>query len=860
MSDSDGESVVTPSEPLNQLKAQSDVWGQKELLQNIVSRYFIVNSELGGTKWPVWRVDVQESSDVHKSLEDLNNHLENLGWMGKLQPGEPWLIQVLPCPERQFPSIKTSVGFWTFSLFTATIAGMLWIEDARPTAGWFTESLFFDAMLGYTLPIFATILIASYLQKAHAEKHGLRVGQLTPIPDPSIALFSIGLLPKSLLIWPFGILIIPSLPRMDARPWKNREVLGWSALIVPSVMVIVGIKLWIIGLLLTPDLISITSMQYVADMPLIVNLLSPLLTDGISSKLVWAHPLSKAGSMLCLFGWVSLLPIPTFPGGRLLIARTSMSEARNSTNQLFLFAIILAFAWMFDAFGNFNIWLPILGIMFPLLLLLGADRRVPIILDEPKAVNPDSVNRMGIILFVIFLLGLPGQTPYAMDEDWNEDINYRFDEVVTIISDNQTWNGSLYIEIINTASIVQSWQIQLAKTNDVVSPNWDFTWLCSDDERQSETELGCGDEILPQKASRVSLNISWTSLQYSPVAEQIYLITYIDEEPIVTAISLQPDLPHYVNNSWYMNYDSDEVMRCVEVFSAASESTYNLSFPNSDSDFDYQTRMYWVDGFQGLDAELTSETNEICIKGQDPVILLRSYVLNVIQLGEYLFQPSLPKLPLTLISPENGTLIDSTEVRGWGSELSFSTSSILSVSQQECQLNPVVSTPTKPNNDSEQWVWNTNYRSSSLIPTIQDNDSILLILSDSDQGSVCTQDMYPIPETVFSIEYGPELIFERSGIYHRMWTSLWASAANGELSGDNLSQFVIHNPNNHTTRVNIVQTTYGDNADEWTVIESTNQLVLGANNFHFSPPSNLLATLYFEFEDGEIYIYLGSYS
>ena len=143
-------------------------------------------------------------------------------------------------------------------------------------------------------------------------------------------------------------------------------------------------------------------MQYVADMPLIVNLLSPLLTDGISSKLVWAHPLSKAGSMLCLFGWVSLLPIPTFPGGRLLIARTSMSEARNSTNQLFLFAIILAFAWMFDAFGNFNIWLPILGIMFPLLLLLGADRRVPIILDEPKAVNPDSVNRMGIILFVIF--------------------------------------------------------------------------------------------------------------------------------------------------------------------------------------------------------------------------------------------------------------------------------------------------------------------------------------------------------------------------------------------------------------------------------------------------------------------------
>ena len=857
MSSDNEETATQLKDDLPQLRAHRDVWGQKDLLSNIISRYFIVTGELGGTKWPVWKVDEKSSEDVDDSLDRLNIHLENLGWMAKLQTGEPWLIQVIPYPERQFPSSKTTIGFWSFSLITATIAGMIWIEDARPSDGWFIESLFLDSLIGYTLPIFAAIIFASFLQKMNADKHGLRVGHLTPIPDPSISLFSLGLMPKSFLIWPFGILIIPSLPRMDARPWKDREMLGWSALIVPSTLIITGVLLWVIGLYLTPNLVHISSMQYVPEMPLIVNLLSPLFTDEVTVKLVWAHPLSKAGSMLCFFGWVSLLPIPTFPGGRLLIARTSMSEARNSTNQLFLFAIILAFAWMFDAFADFNIWLPVLGIMFPLLLLMGADRRIPVILNEPKGVDFESLKRMGILLFVIFLLGLPSQTPYSMDEDWNDDVNYNFSDEISIIQTNESWNGSLEIDIVNTASITQNWQLELAMVDGVVSSHWDFTWLCSDDNKDSTTDLGCGDEILPGMKSTVNLNVSWKSSQHSPVTEEIYLITYIDEQPSISVVKLTPDLPQYVNSSWYMNYDSDDVMRCIEVFSN-TEQDYNVSFPNSDTDFDFETRMYWIEGHQGLEAEFGQEVTEICIKGQDPVILLRSYVLNVIQIGEHTFSPKLPKLPLRFITPSNGTLIDSSEIRGWGSELE--SGDILSVSEQSCQMNPMVSTPMKPSNQSEQWVWNTNYRTTSLIPAIQQNDSILLILDDQDTISLCSENMYPKPDELISIEYGPELIFERNNNFYRMWSSLWASAANGELSGSNMSEFVIHNPENVTTRVNIVQTTSGDDSEEWIILESTNQLLQGENEFRFSPPNNELSTLYVDFEDGEIYIYLGSYS
>ena len=857
MSSDDAESATIIEDDLSQLKAHKQAWGQKELLGSIISRFFVVTGQLGGTKWPVWKVTEKESTEVHTQLEKLNLHLDNLGWLAKLQVGEPWFIQVLPSPERQFPSSKTTIGFWSFSLITATIAGMLWIEDARPSGGWFVESLFLDAFIGYTLPIFAAIMLASFLQKTHAERHGLRVGHLTPIPDPSISLFSIGIMPKSLLIWPFGILIIPSLPRMDARPWKNREMLGWSSLIVPSTMVATGVVLWLFGLYLTPELVAVSSMQYVPEMPLIVNLLSPLFSDGVTTEIVWAHPLSKAGSMLCFFGWISLIPIPTFPGGRLLIARTSMSEARNSTNQLFLFAIILAFAWMFESFASFNIWLPILGIIFPLLLLLGADRRVPLILDEAKEVDYDSLKRMGILLFVIFLLALPGQTPYAMDEDWEKDISYEFSDSVTISEYNGSWDGTLEIDIVNVASITQYWQIDLAASDGVVSQSWTFTWLCSDDERNSSTSTGCGDEILPGMVSTVLLNVSWRSSQYSPTLDEVYLVTYINNEPSISPIKLTPDITQYVNSSWYMNYDSDDIMRCIEVFSD-SEQPYNVSFPNSASDFDFETRMYWIEGYQGLEAEITEGLNEICIKGRDPVILLRSYVLNVIKVGEHNFAPENPTLPMRFITPENGTLIDSTAVRGWGSELN--SGDILSVSDLTCRLNPMASTPTKPSNQSQQWVWNTNYRSSSMIPAIQENDSLLIILNEDDQASICSQQLYPIPDSIISIEYGPELIFERNNNFYRMWNSLWASAANGELSGNNMSEFVIHNPDNSTTRVNIVQTTSGENAEEWSIIESVNELMPGENRFSFSPPESLLSTMYIDYEDGEIYIYLGSYS
>jgi len=856
MADEVAEETTSSDDKLMRLPAHKDVWSQKQLFERIISRHFQLLGELGGTRWPVWKVQLLEEGEVNESLEQLNSHLVDLGWLAKLEAGDPWLVQIIPSPERQFPASKTTLGFWSVSILTATLAGMFWIDGSRPQDGWFFESLFLDAFIGYTLPVFAIILLASFAQKYHAQKHGLRVGHLTPIPEPSISLFSIGLMSKSMLIWPFGILTIPTLPRMDARPWKDRDVLGWSALIVPSILIVSGMALWILGLLFTPDLVDVTSMQYVAEMPFLVNILSPLIDDGIATKLVWAHPLSKAGAMLSFFGWVSLLPVPTFPGGRLLIARSSMNEARNSTNQLFLFAVILAFAWMFNAFGSFNIWLPVLGVIFPLLLFLGSDRRIPVILNEPKGIEQDSVKKMGMYLFVIFLLGLPSQIPFAMDQDWDEDIEYRYDDFITIFEGNQSWYGSLTIDIVNPSSISHEWELDLARIDGVVSSDWNLTWQCSDDERPSVSKLGCGDIIKPGMKSSVVLNVTWKSDTYTPYLDEVYLITYINGDAHFSAIELTPDLPVYPNGDWYIDYRSDELKRCIQVFTNL-DGYYNVSFPNSANDFDFQTRMYWVEGNPGLTAEISHTVTDICIKGQDPVVLLRSYVLDAILIDGNLFYPNQPELNLQLISPENGTLIDSTEVRGWGSEIS--PGNILSVADSSCKLVSKVSTPTKPG-DSSQWIWNTNYRNTALIPAIQDNDSILVVLEEGDDITICSEQMHPNPSLKISVESGPELILERNGNFHRLWTSIWASSVNGQLSSSNLSEFVFHNPTNDTIGVNIVQTTSGNESTDWIIDNSTNLLLPGENKFKFTPPNSIVSTLWVDFEDGEVYIYLGSYS
>ena len=247
---------------------------------------------------------------------------------------------------------------------------------------------------------------------------------------------------------------------MDARLWPDRKALGWSAVSVPATLVSLGMLFWGVGLWLTPDFVSITSEQNMAYPPLAVELMSQLmLGDGYEQLLVWAHPFVHVGALLTFFGCLSMLPIPTFPGGRLMVARAGHGEARSGANQIFIFLLLLAFAWMFDAFNGLNIRLLVRSMVVPLLLFMGSDRRTPIVLDEPKGLELSSIKNMGLVALAIVILALPQQIPFAVDEDWDQEVSYSIDDFGKAVLHNGTWSAEVSITVQNPSSLERSWAV-----------------------------------------------------------------------------------------------------------------------------------------------------------------------------------------------------------------------------------------------------------------------------------------------------------------------------------------------------------------------------------------------------------------
>ena len=81
-------------------------------------------------------------------------------------------------------------------------------------------------------------------------------------------------------------------------------------------MIILGFIFTMLGIYLTPEVVSITAAPLAIELPLLINLIG-LTNEGelmMILKTSWAHPLTRAGMTLSFVGWVSLLPIPTFPG------------------------------------------------------------------------------------------------------------------------------------------------------------------------------------------------------------------------------------------------------------------------------------------------------------------------------------------------------------------------------------------------------------------------------------------------------------------------------------------------------------------------------------------------------------------
>ena len=140
--------------------------------------------------------------------------------MARLRGGRPTVLQILPLPRGQFLGRMWIIFLWAVSAFTLTMAGFVGTKASRPTDGVISSSGFADAFLLTALPVLGLVALASIVQVGVARSRGVRVGPIVPVPDPSILLWATGALPAAWLVWPFGIFVLPTLPRMDARPWQ----------------------------------------------------------------------------------------------------------------------------------------------------------------------------------------------------------------------------------------------------------------------------------------------------------------------------------------------------------------------------------------------------------------------------------------------------------------------------------------------------------------------------------------------------------------------------------------------------------------------------------------------------------------
>ena len=822
-------------------------WSQHDLLASTLSEYVDVLQKNGG-RWPSWQI-APSSDDVHADIVRLNVHLEKLGWMAKLTKDEQWVVTVFPAPERQFPRRNTVLLFWGLSLLTLTLAGDHWMSNARPTDGWFHSSAFIDALLGYTLPVLSVLFVASMVQRSVAGRYGVRSGHLMPVPDFTIALYALGLFPSNWLFWPFGLLLIPTMPRMDARPWPDRASLGYTALSVPLVLGGTGAIMMIAGMSLTPEYLASSTMPLISTPPLFLSLLAEgFLSNDAFIRLLWAHPWVHAGGMLLLFAWISILPIPTFPGGRLLIARMGLFDARSSSTQTLILVTMLFCAYVFGVFDQFSLWYLVFALLLPLVFFFGNDLRVPLILDETEGLTEADHSRMGLLVLLVFLLLLPAAQPVLHESTWDDPLNHRLPspEPATL-QDDGTWLSSTEVRINNPSALMKPYAVTAYL--ETPGQGWTVTWDCDGEDTYDIDGQGCGADLLPQRTAFFWMNLTWTGPEQPTMANLSYVVN-LDGVYEVEEVRVRPALAVVPAGHWYDVSVGPYMHRCIELNGTLMDSTrLNISVGDSSIN-DLQTQLVTPVGGPEAVSNLTQTPSKFCLEGLDPLVFEPS--MSVLTLNNDTFAPISPPRRTTVAHvPEGGWTIYADNGPTWGALLSHG---VLSKDLDHCPIDASISTPARPQ-DGSAWIWDMDVRTSG--PLIQADQNLTLLVPDGANLTLCKEAFNPYPALSFTAVEGPELLISWMNTTTRFWTTPWAVATGGTVLNTGMNTFTLHNPSN--TSIPFRLDRGGSFGEDWGHNWDGQALAPGDTLFDLTPPSAPLATMWLTYESGSVVLHLSSY-
>ena len=446
-----------------------ETWNQNELLETICSRYFIIGnqSSIGNISW---EVNSRDHENISSSLKHLNKHLKPLSLLGLLDEGNPPTLTIIRYPvDPVNVPIWQQVLIWMTMFSFTTLAGGYWISQFEINDSIFTYDLVFQSLIYFSIPIFSVTIIAHIFRKYVASLFEVDVGNLVPIAFPLISPF-----------WPFGIVGVFGQKRVDTITYPNRRSLGLIESSSAVVFLLGGSILSFIGLTLTSDLPPESiSDPLLLDLNVIITLLSEIFLDSdISVSLQWLHPLALAGTGLSIIGWILLLPIPGFPGDRILHSIIGPKNLDSNGNETSIFLITLGVMCIVFLGTTFWPWL-ILASLASWRRFSGDHIPIALVVDEASGIDTKFRNTFAAIIVVLLLLGFPGVNPVKQMSDWDGglDVSNWDEEILFSNSNDDSMTINLPLEPLGIIPVTGSIQVLI----EGVGENWNINSDCFDE-------------------------------------------------------------------------------------------------------------------------------------------------------------------------------------------------------------------------------------------------------------------------------------------------------------------------------------------------------------------------------------------
>ena len=561
----------------------TETWGDIELLEVICSRYFLLGGQ--GLSELSWEVNGRDGRDPSECLLSLNRHLKSLSMIAVLDEGDPPVMSVgsLPTQPVVMPSWQQSL-VWVLAASFTTLSGSLWISSMEPGQQPFDSSILQTAIVFFTLPVIGSILLASYARIFVAKAFEVENSHLIPLAFP---VFS----PE----WPFSLVSAIGQTRSDLHPVPNRRALGMIELTAPAMMFVCGTVLTIIGLGLTPVQPPAYEASPVAvDLNLISEFLGSILVEPHTLlRLQWLHPTGLAGIALSIVGWALLLPIPGFPGDRILHSLLGPADMQDDRNQTSIFIFTLGFVLLIFISTEYWPWL--------LLAAIAAWRRFspehmpePFVVDEYASLDEIPMRQIATLAIAILLLGYPGLEPSSQIEEWDAGISTE-EWPISMTFDEETTQLKLPLEPSGIMPVSGWLQIRLEGATDA---GWQINSECLD-----ERGVCRFDDITQASPGSVEIELSRDSTEPSNLTFR--LVVLIDVENQVSEHSVlfrSADSTSSIDPLWVMKEDTSTPRICVEL--SVSEGDYvNLSINNPFWSFENET-------------SLAEGPHDLCLRGQ----------------------------------------------------------------------------------------------------------------------------------------------------------------------------------------------------------------------------------------------------